>query len=162
MAVVKADIPVMGHIGLTPQSINRFGGFRVQREEEKLLEDAPPGRFTLEWLLDRLHERSFGIIMLVLALLATSPLGSVVPGLVLLILSLQMIAGRQNHGDLPRPQSLPLNNQMSEHCRPAPRQQHFRLSHARRSAGGEDDHAETECCPFDTIALRVHRHRPGG
>jgi 3-methyl-2-oxobutanoate hydroxymethyltransferase len=39
-AVVKADIPVMGHIGLTPQSINRFGGFRVQREEEKLLEDA--------------------------------------------------------------------------------------------------------------------------
>jgi 3-methyl-2-oxobutanoate hydroxymethyltransferase len=39
-AVVKADIPVMGHIGLTPQSINRFGGFRVQREEEKLIEDA--------------------------------------------------------------------------------------------------------------------------
>ena len=39
-AVVKADIPVMGHIGLTPQSINRFGGFRVQREEEKLLDDA--------------------------------------------------------------------------------------------------------------------------
>jgi 3-methyl-2-oxobutanoate hydroxymethyltransferase len=39
-AVVKADIPVMGHIGLTPQSINRFGGFRVQREEEKLVDDA--------------------------------------------------------------------------------------------------------------------------
>jgi 3-methyl-2-oxobutanoate hydroxymethyltransferase len=39
-AVVKADIPVMGHIGLTPQSINRFGGFRVQREEEKLIADA--------------------------------------------------------------------------------------------------------------------------
>lgn len=39
-AVVHADIPVMGHIGLTPQSIRRFGGFRVQRDEERILEDA--------------------------------------------------------------------------------------------------------------------------
>jgi 3-methyl-2-oxobutanoate hydroxymethyltransferase len=39
-AVVSADIPVMGHIGLTPQSIRRFGGFRVQRDAARLLEDA--------------------------------------------------------------------------------------------------------------------------
>ncbi len=39
-AVVNADIPVMGHIGLTPQSVRRFGGFRVQRDEERLLQDA--------------------------------------------------------------------------------------------------------------------------
>jgi 3-methyl-2-oxobutanoate hydroxymethyltransferase len=39
-AVANADIPVMGHIGLTPQSIRRFGGFRVQRDETRLLEDA--------------------------------------------------------------------------------------------------------------------------
>jgi 3-methyl-2-oxobutanoate hydroxymethyltransferase len=39
-AVVRADIPVMGHVGMTPQSVNRFGGFRVQRDEEQLLEDA--------------------------------------------------------------------------------------------------------------------------
>jgi 3-methyl-2-oxobutanoate hydroxymethyltransferase len=39
-AVVAADIPVMGHIGLTPQSVRRLGGFRVQRDEAKLLEDA--------------------------------------------------------------------------------------------------------------------------
>jgi 3-methyl-2-oxobutanoate hydroxymethyltransferase len=39
-AVVKADIPVMGHIGLTPQSINQFGGFRVQKDEQRLLDDA--------------------------------------------------------------------------------------------------------------------------
>lgn len=39
-AITAADIPVMGHIGLTPQSVRRFGGFRVQREEARLLEDA--------------------------------------------------------------------------------------------------------------------------
>src|SRR5689334_4880439 len=39
-AITGADIPVMGHIGLTPQSVHRFGGFRVQRDEARLLEDA--------------------------------------------------------------------------------------------------------------------------
>ncbi len=43
-AMVRADIPVMAHIGLTPQAIYRMGGFRVQgRTEEarkRLVEDA--------------------------------------------------------------------------------------------------------------------------
>src|ERR671937_1047558 len=39
-AITGADIPVMGHVGMTPQSVRRFGGFRVQREEGRLLEDA--------------------------------------------------------------------------------------------------------------------------
>jgi 3-methyl-2-oxobutanoate hydroxymethyltransferase len=39
-AITNADIPVMGHIGLTPQSVRRLGGFRVQRDESKLLEEA--------------------------------------------------------------------------------------------------------------------------
>ncbi|KGM95290.1 3-methyl-2-oxobutanoate hydroxymethyltransferase [Clostridium novyi A str. 4552] len=43
-AIVNAQIPVMAHIGLTPQSINVFGGFKVQGKDEekaqKLIEDA--------------------------------------------------------------------------------------------------------------------------
>jgi 3-methyl-2-oxobutanoate hydroxymethyltransferase len=32
-AIVNNDIPVMGHVGLTPQSIHRFGGYRIQGKE---------------------------------------------------------------------------------------------------------------------------------
>lgn len=42
-AIVAAGVPVMGHLGLTPQSVHAFGGFRVQgRGEagERLLQDA--------------------------------------------------------------------------------------------------------------------------
>lgn len=34
-AIVKASIPVCGHIGLTPQSVNAFGGFKVQGKGEE-------------------------------------------------------------------------------------------------------------------------------
>jgi 3-methyl-2-oxobutanoate hydroxymethyltransferase len=39
-ALAKAGIPVQAHIGLTPQSVHQMGGFRVQRDEERLLKDA--------------------------------------------------------------------------------------------------------------------------
>lgn len=43
-AIIDAGIPVMAHLGLTPQSINAFGGFKVQGKNEaaarKLIDDA--------------------------------------------------------------------------------------------------------------------------
>ena len=43
-AMTRASIPVVGHLGLTPQSINAFGGFKVQGKSEeaarKIIEDA--------------------------------------------------------------------------------------------------------------------------
>lgn len=43
-AITDIDIPVMAHIGLTPQSIHKMGGYRVQgredKQREKLLTDA--------------------------------------------------------------------------------------------------------------------------
>jgi 3-methyl-2-oxobutanoate hydroxymethyltransferase len=43
-AIAACDIPVMGHVGLTPQSIHRMGGYRVQGktdlQRERLIDDA--------------------------------------------------------------------------------------------------------------------------
>ena len=39
-AISAAGIPVQAHIGLTPQSVHQMGGFKVQRDEERLMNDA--------------------------------------------------------------------------------------------------------------------------
>ncbi len=39
-AIAQAGIPVQAHIGLTPQSVHQMGGFRVQRDEDRLIQDA--------------------------------------------------------------------------------------------------------------------------
>src|SRR5664279_2568863 len=61
---------------------------------QHLHDDVPADRFTLGWLMRRLHKRSFGIIMLLLGVVAIAPGLSIVAGLLLMIPALQMIAGQ--------------------------------------------------------------------
>jgi hypothetical protein len=61
---------------------------------QELHDEAPRGHFTLGWLTGSLPKQSFGLIMLVLSIVAAAPGISLVGGLLLLIPAFQMIAGR--------------------------------------------------------------------
>jgi hypothetical protein len=61
---------------------------------QRLHDEAPTDHFTLAWLMGSLHKRSFGIIMLLLALVAITPGVSNLAGLLLMIPAFQMIAGQ--------------------------------------------------------------------
>ena len=60
---------------------------------QRLHDEAPKDHFTLGWVMGSLRKRSFGIIMLLLALVAIAPGVSIVAGLLLMIPAFQMIAG---------------------------------------------------------------------
>jgi len=60
-----------------------------------LLNGADPERVTLRWLLDSLNERSFGIVMLLLGLVALIPGTSGIVGLLVAVPAVQMILGRK-------------------------------------------------------------------
>ena len=72
-AIVKAQIPVMGHLGLTPQSVNVFGGFKVQGknkdaaqmliDDAKRLEDAGVFSMVLECIPAELAARITEAVM---------------------------------------------------------------------------------------------------
>ena len=56
-ALLSAEIPVMGHIGLTPQSINSMGGFKVQARDTKGAMDLVSAAKALE------HAGCFSIVL---------------------------------------------------------------------------------------------------
>lgn len=70
---------------------------RLRAPSSRVLQDlvaqAPADFFTLAWLTSFLRERSFGIMLLFAGLLGTIPVGSTIPGLMLLALAIQLIAG---------------------------------------------------------------------
>ena len=39
-AMVDSGVPVMGHVGMTPQSVRKYGGFKVQRDGEFIFDEA--------------------------------------------------------------------------------------------------------------------------
>jgi hypothetical protein len=58
------------------------------------INDQPPtGPVTLQWLMARLHQQSFGMMALILAIAAAAPGISVLAGLLLLVVSFQMVIG---------------------------------------------------------------------
>jgi hypothetical protein len=59
-----------------------------------LLDEAPHDAVTLAWIIERLHERSFGLIMLLLALFALVPGLSLIAGLLAIWIAAQMILAR--------------------------------------------------------------------
>jgi hypothetical protein len=68
---------------------------------EELLKEAPPDHVTLAWLTGSLRERSFGLVMLIMALAGLVPGASIFIGILLGFPALQMILGRGSPG-LPR------------------------------------------------------------
>jgi hypothetical protein len=61
---------------------------------QEVIRQAPAEYVTVGWLTSTLRRHSFGIIMLSLGLLATTPVGSTVPGLILAVMAVQLIMGR--------------------------------------------------------------------
>jgi hypothetical protein len=59
-----------------------------------LRDQAPAGPVTLRWLMDNLHQQSFGMIMLILGIAAAAPGISLLAGALLLIAAFQMMCGR--------------------------------------------------------------------
>jgi hypothetical protein len=60
----------------------------------QVIGQAPADYFTVGWLTSTLQRRSFGFIMLFLGLLATIPVGSTLPGLMLAAMAVQLVGGR--------------------------------------------------------------------
>jgi hypothetical protein len=61
---------------------------------QEAIRQAPSEYVTVGWLTSTLHRDSFGIVMLCLGLLATTPVGSTVPGLILAVMAVQLIVSR--------------------------------------------------------------------
>jgi hypothetical protein len=61
---------------------------------ERLLSDPSRGQVTLAWMMDRLGERSFGIVLLLLAMLGLLPGISPLASLLILVIAVQMVRGK--------------------------------------------------------------------
>src|SRR5260370_39302233 len=60
---------------------------------QEIIRQTPAEYVTVGWLTS--HRHSFGIVMLSLGLLATTPVGSSLPGVILAVMAGQMIVGRR-------------------------------------------------------------------
>jgi hypothetical protein len=78
-----------------PPASDEGAAFLASAALQRLHEEAPADHFTMGWLIGSLHRRAFGIIILLLAVVAIAPGISIVAGLFLMIPAFQMIAGKR-------------------------------------------------------------------
>ena len=81
--LVERGVPVMGHVGLTPQSFNTMGGFRIQgrdaegaaviREDAKAIADAGAFAIVLEGLVEPLAREITGLVKVPTVGIGASP-----------------------------------------------------------------------------------------
>jgi hypothetical protein len=72
---------------------NQTAGVHTSAVLRALIDEAPPDQFTLSWLIGNLPHRSFGAIMLLLAIIAMVPVISIPAGLLIAVLAVQIILG---------------------------------------------------------------------
>jgi hypothetical protein len=85
----------MGGAAEQPKRSSDSGGLIPASEAlQQMLDSLPPDRFTLKWLSGYLQRRSFGLIVLVLALIAMIPGVSYIAGLLLFVPAIEMIMGK--------------------------------------------------------------------
>src|SRR5262249_35885032 len=77
-----------GNAGKSGRHGNARAGSRVLQE---VIRQAPAEHVTVGRLTSTLHRHSFGIVMLSLGLLAMTPVGSTLPGLMLAVMAMQLI-----------------------------------------------------------------------
>jgi hypothetical protein len=61
---------------------------------QEIIRQVPAEHVTVGWLTSTFPRHSFGVVMLCLGLLAMTPVGSTVPGLILVVMAVQLIVGR--------------------------------------------------------------------
>jgi hypothetical protein len=79
---------------MTAKSAAERPAILASRLLQQLHDEAPSDHFTLGWLMDGLHKRSFGAIMLLLAIVAIAPGITIIAGILIMFPAFQMIAGR--------------------------------------------------------------------
>jgi hypothetical protein len=91
---IQNTVRTIRRAGLIPRQAETSTFIPASVVLQQLHDQAPADHFTLGWLMNRLDKQSFGLIMLLLAIVAAAPGISILGGLLLLIPAVQMIAGR--------------------------------------------------------------------
>jgi len=84
---------IPGCLGAAPGPLERRAVVPASALLRRLIDDTAPDHFTLKWLMDSIHQQSFGMLLLLAALVGVAPLISTIGGFLLLLLAVQMLCG---------------------------------------------------------------------